>query len=181
MWPAFSVPETQQVTRLARISGVVYDSLSGGPLRGADVQLLPASGTGRARDAVTDSSGRFVLADVDTGAYLVGAFHPRLDSLGIELPPVELQVSGSDPVEMNLAVPSRRSMRTITSVTLAAMPSTRNVAPARPPGRSICQRSTKLPSLKNPWGVDTWRASAGSRTLTASRASPCAGTFHMTS
>lgn len=110
VWPALPAQQVTPASRLARISGVIFDSLANAPLRGADVQLLPASGTGRARDAVTDANGHYVLTDVDTGAYLVGAFHPKLDSLGIELPPVELQVSGNEPVEMNLAVPSRRSI-----------------------------------------------------------------------
>lgn len=109
-WPAVPGLGGQASRQLARVSGIVFDSLASAPLPGADVQLLPANGTGRARDAVTNAEGRFVVTDVDSGTYLVGAFHPRLDSLGIELPPVEVHIAGSDPVEMNLAVPSRRAI-----------------------------------------------------------------------
>jgi hypothetical protein len=90
------------------IHGVVTDSLRGGRLRGATVQLVPAmtpwlSGA----EALTDSTGSFTLTDVALGDYLVGFRHPRLDSLGMDNITRSIRVSTALADSMlTLAIPS---------------------------------------------------------------------------
>lgn len=68
----------------AAVSGIVRDGIARAPLVGAMVQLFGAdSGSRFGRSAVSDSLGRFTLADVPDGRYTLGFFHPMLDSLGV--------------------------------------------------------------------------------------------------
>lgn len=94
----------------ASVSGVVYDSLAGAPLAGADVQLLRADSSGASLVTATDSAGRFTIAYVAEGAWLVGVFHPRLDSLGVALPTVRLQLRAGENAGLQLAIPPRAAL-----------------------------------------------------------------------
>jgi hypothetical protein len=93
------------------VSGTVYDSLAAHPLAGAFVQLAPSDLGGRLWSGRTDSLGSFSIADVPSGDYLVGFTHPELDSLGLEIPPMNLPGAGSDSIRLALAIPSARSVR----------------------------------------------------------------------
>lgn len=88
------------------VGGIVHDSITGTPLSGAVVQLV---GSGEAaafvRTVVSDSLGRFSIGDIESGRYMLGFFHPQVDSLGVELPPREILVDGR-PVRVDLATPS---------------------------------------------------------------------------
>lgn len=69
----------------ASITGIVYDSIAGAPLAGANVQLAAADSLGRfSGGAVSDSLGRFAIDGVPNGRYLIGFLHPMLDSLGLQ-------------------------------------------------------------------------------------------------
>ena len=94
------------------VSGIVHDSIGGKPLAGSVVQLV-ASGapTPLARTAISDSLGRFTLDDVPAGRYMLGFFHPMLDSLGVEPPVREVNVAGGLPVRADLAIPSPARLR----------------------------------------------------------------------
>ncbi len=95
---------------MALVTGTVYDSLSEGPLVGADVQLLRQGAPARVYDARTDSAGRFTIADVDGGTYVAGFFHPRIDSLGIEVPTQRITLAPAGRAELQLATPSRATL-----------------------------------------------------------------------
>ena len=96
----------------ATVSGVVRDSIAHAPLPGAVVQLVAADGQSRAaRTAVADSLGRFALDDVPDGRFLLGFFHPVLDSLGLEPTLREVSVLGHLPVRADLATPSPAQLR----------------------------------------------------------------------
>jgi hypothetical protein len=97
-------------TGAATISGIVFDSLSGAPLAGADVQFVRDGTPTRVYDVRSDSAGRFIVADAEDGSYLAGFFHPRLDSLGIDIPPSRVAVTAGATVELVLASPSRRTI-----------------------------------------------------------------------
>jgi hypothetical protein len=89
------------------ISGVVHDSISGGPLAGATVQVVPRDDpSALALTSLSDSIGRYVVNDVPLGNYRIGFFHPMLDSLGIEAPLREVHVDSYSPVIADLSVPS---------------------------------------------------------------------------
>lgn len=104
--PYKRVPErTQQ--RQARVSGVVYDSVAHVGLPGALVQLVATTPGGSVRLAtVSDSAGRFVFPAVERGRFVVGFFHPKLDSLGVEAPLSPLVVGEEVSLAVDLAVPS---------------------------------------------------------------------------
>jgi hypothetical protein len=87
----------------------VYDSVAGAPLARADVQVL-AEGGGRGYDVRTDTTGRFAIDGIEAGSYLVGFFHPRLDSLGVDLPAARVVIADGARAEVALAVPSRETV-----------------------------------------------------------------------
>ena len=93
------------------ISGLVRDSLSGKPLGGATVQLVPSATPWLAgRTVRSDSLGRFSIDTVAPGQYLFGFQHPRLDSLGMEAVTRTLDVFGSVKIlRADLALPSGRT------------------------------------------------------------------------
>jgi hypothetical protein len=91
----------------------VYDSLAGAPLAAALVQFMPLEGSlaGVARRTVeTDSAGAFDGLDLPAGRYLVGFFHPRLDSLGLEPPTRRLELRAGRASRVELGVPSAVSI-----------------------------------------------------------------------
>ena len=93
------------------VRGAVYDSIARRPLAGATVQLSGAgdSVTGRTYSAVTDTTGRFAIANVLPGRYVAGFFHPALDSLGFTLGTRSVVLAGANEV-VTLAVPSARTV-----------------------------------------------------------------------
>ena len=89
----------------ATIAGVVFDSLNGRFLSGADVIIQGAKAT-----LLTDSLGKFRMDSLSPGTYQVGVFHPMLDTLGISLASAPFRV-GTDSVSVVLlAVPSARTI-----------------------------------------------------------------------
>ena len=96
----------------ASISGVVRDSLARIPLGGAMVQLDSTDSLAPGgRTTTADAMGRYTLADVPDGRYLIGFHHPVLDSLGVEAPLRDVHVTGSRPVRADLATPSPARLR----------------------------------------------------------------------
>ena len=96
----------------ARVTGIVHDSIAGAPLRGATVQLVAIDNPTRiGRTVSSDSSGRFAFGDVSDGRYLVGFFHPMLDSLGLDPVLREIAVAAGRPVRADLAIPSVGRLR----------------------------------------------------------------------
>lgn len=96
--------------RTLRLMGLVHDSLTGFPLRGAVVQLIEDDASNGARSVVSDDRGRFQFADLAPGRYRVGFHHPRLDTLGIEAPVRSVNVQ-ADVTDLLLAVPSAVALR----------------------------------------------------------------------
>lgn len=81
--------------------GVVGDSIHGGPLVGAVVQIV-----GTDRKGTTDSSGRFRIDSIPPGAYKLTMSHPLLDSLGVVIQTNEVQFPPSRYALIALATPS---------------------------------------------------------------------------
>lgn len=97
-------------TRPGRIEGVVYDSVAKKPLTGATVQLLRTGGQADMRSATADSEGRFRFDSVAAGEWTVGAWHPRLDSLGVVQLARGTTVDAGKRRLLNLAIPSPTSI-----------------------------------------------------------------------
>ncbi|HET9777305.1 MAG TPA: carboxypeptidase regulatory-like domain-containing protein [Gemmatimonadaceae bacterium] len=107
------VTDTARPHSSAIISGNVRDSIAHTPLGGSTVQLIAAENQASfARTAVADSLGRFAIADVPDGRYVLGFFHPLLDSLGVEPPTREVRIEGQQSVHVDLATPSAVRLRT---------------------------------------------------------------------
>ncbi|MCC6927717.1 MAG: carboxypeptidase regulatory-like domain-containing protein [Gemmatimonadaceae bacterium] len=89
----------------ARVVGIVYDSISHATLSGAVVQLVSQRGTLRLT-ATTDSTGRYAFAAVERGTFLLGFYHAKLDSLGVEAPTSTIDVRDDEVLAIDLAVPA---------------------------------------------------------------------------
>lgn len=81
--PAMARTSTAQSVSRGRVQGVVYVSVSRRPLSQATVQLLRVGSDSGMRTAEADSAGRFRVDSVTAGDSLVGAWHARLDSVGL--------------------------------------------------------------------------------------------------
>ena len=89
------------------VTGVVWDSVAKMPLVGATVQLVAADNPARfTRTAPSNILGRFTLNDIPAGRYIIGFFHPVLDSIGVQAPLREVHVAGDRPVMVDVAIPS---------------------------------------------------------------------------
>jgi len=84
------------------LRGVVYDSLiTSAPLEGAEVWIESTN-----RMAKSDGVGRFALSALAPGHYLLTFYHPMLDSAGISLPAVGVDVVAGESTTVALATPS---------------------------------------------------------------------------
>lgn len=98
----------------ATVVGVVRDSIARAPLVDATVQLVAANDPARLlRTTSSDSLGRFMLKDVPLGTYLLGFFHPILDSLGVEIPLRQVRIDSAVSIRAELAVPSAARLRSV--------------------------------------------------------------------
>lgn len=106
------VQASQDTPRAAgtTISGSVFDSLANRGLAGANVQIANARDGTWSRMATADESGRFQFADVPIGTYLLGFFHPKLDSLSISSQTLRVDVRTEQPMQVRLAIPSARTL-----------------------------------------------------------------------
>jgi hypothetical protein len=94
-------PPDAQRSAVASLQGVVFDSLRGAPLSGVRVFL---SGTSHA--SLSDEHGRFRIDSIKPGAYLVSILEPRLDTLMLEPPSMQLTFSAGRTTTAQLALPS---------------------------------------------------------------------------
>jgi hypothetical protein len=92
------------------VRGVVFDSLEMRPLREATVQMLDTSGIAWSKIVNTDSTGTFEFTGAPDGAYLIGFFHAKLDSLGLASQTLRLNVRAGPPIQLRLAIPSARAI-----------------------------------------------------------------------
>lgn len=107
---ALSTPAVAQ--QRGTLRGTVTDSIAGGPLRDATVQLVSRGAEApTSRTATSDSLGRFTFEDVPAGEYLVGFLHPALDALGLEPIARAVRVTGSGELRADLATPSPARLR----------------------------------------------------------------------
>jgi hypothetical protein len=91
--------------RSMAVSGVVFDSLAGAPLAGATVQWAHETDRNRTYTTQSDSTGRYALPAVRLGRYIVGFFHPSVDALGVDLPPILVELAGDSAARVDLATP----------------------------------------------------------------------------
>ena len=87
----------------ARVTGIVFDSLSMQPLAGASVLA-----SGSPLVAKSDAQGRWSM-DVDSvgaGTHTFSFFHPALDSLGIAPPTRTIELRAGQNAILDLAMPS---------------------------------------------------------------------------
>lgn len=95
------------------VAGTVYDSLAGRPLAGAIVQLAIKGSQARVVSTTTGAGGEFEFAGVQPGSYIIGFFHPALDSLGLVAPPRSLEIPDATLAHVALAFPSAVTIRNV--------------------------------------------------------------------
>ncbi|MEO6525418.1 MAG: carboxypeptidase regulatory-like domain-containing protein [Gemmatimonadaceae bacterium] len=83
------------------LQGVAVDSIHGGPLIGALIQL---EGTDRA--AITDTLGRFLVDSIKPGSYKIAVDHPILDTLGIMLSTEPVIIAVNEVTRFVVAIPT---------------------------------------------------------------------------
>jgi len=88
------------------LTGMVYDSLEGGPLAGVTVRLEGAN-----RKTRTDPRGFFTFQRVPAARYAVTFEHPGLSWLGEVTEPATAQVTPGFPSEVRLATPGPVTLR----------------------------------------------------------------------
>lgn len=91
--------------RTAVLRGVVFDSTEMKALGGARVAVL---GTTAMTDA--DADGRFELSGIPAGKHAVSFFHTRLQALGVSAPSRQISFDAGQTVEVELSVPSERTL-----------------------------------------------------------------------
>ena len=99
----------------AQAHGVVMDSVHRRPLAAATVVATPGAGvTDTTFHAVlTDARGRFGFEGLRAGRYLLTVEHPWIDSTGIGVPPVTVDVPPSGEVTAALGIPSTATLRRV--------------------------------------------------------------------
>jgi hypothetical protein len=95
---------------VAAVTGVVFDSLTMRGLSGATVQLVTVGGQAASRSTRSDAAGLFAFADVPVGSYLLGFFHPKLDSLGLTSETKRLDLRVDEPLQTRLTIPSGKTI-----------------------------------------------------------------------
>jgi hypothetical protein len=93
------------------VSGTVYDSLAGRPLAGALVQIAETGKGARVLIDTSGSDGGFEIADVPPGSYIIGFFHPALDSLGLGVATRSVEIASAAPTHVAMAIPSASTIR----------------------------------------------------------------------
>jgi hypothetical protein len=97
-------PAARVVT--ATISGTVYDSVGKRGLGEAFVQLVPHADVSKGVSTVADAQGRYRFDGVAAGTYLLGFYHPVLDSLSLTAPVTRVDVRTTGDIRAPLAIPS---------------------------------------------------------------------------
>ena len=96
--------------RTVAVTGVVFDSLAMRGLARAAVQLMTVGAQSTVRNARSDASGAFRFDDVPLGSYVLGFFHPKLDSLGWDGETLRLDLRTETPLATQLSIPSGRTV-----------------------------------------------------------------------
>ena len=111
--PGFVQAQAAASTPAARVTGVVFDSITMRPLTGAVVQLalVPVSGTiDTVRAMLTDSLGRYDFTGIPAGTYLLGFQHVAVDSLGLRGPLQRVDVRTASTIQAPMSVPSMQAI-----------------------------------------------------------------------
>jgi TonB-dependent Receptor Plug Domain. len=102
-------------TSAAQARGVVMDSVHRRPLGAATVIATPSAGLADTgfHAALTDARGRFAFEGLRSGRYLLTVEHPWIDSTGIGVPPVTVDVPAGGDVTTALGIPSTATLRRV--------------------------------------------------------------------
>jgi hypothetical protein len=111
---AFALPAEAQAPVRARITGIIWDSVTMRPMRGATVRIVRADNLAEGRSATTDVTGSFRYDTVPAGTWLATYLHPVLDSVRIEPAIVRIDITDSSTVDLPLATPSVRTVINLT-------------------------------------------------------------------
>lgn len=108
-------PVARAEAQSARVTGTVTDSVHRAPLADATVIATPLA---PAQDTVfhatrTSAQGQFTLDGLRSGRYVISVEHPFTDSIGLTVPPREVEVTSGGATSLALALPSVATVRRI--------------------------------------------------------------------
>ncbi|MHB8837727.1 MAG: carboxypeptidase-like regulatory domain-containing protein [Gemmatimonadaceae bacterium] len=95
------------------LRGTVFDSIAGAPLAGARVEVAARGSASAPHSAVTDASGRFEVAALPSGVFVVGFYHDNLTALGLEAPLTTVELGLDSVVTVHLGIPSAAVVRVL--------------------------------------------------------------------
>ncbi len=95
---------------VARLRGVVYDSVAQAPLADALVRVFRSDSAAEGVYARSDAAGAFTVPTLRAGTWLVSFLHPRLDVLRIEAPVARVEVVEAGEIALTLALPSAATL-----------------------------------------------------------------------
>ena len=101
--PLAAQDQPQPATHVVR--GIVFDSVAGAPLANATVQLRSRDSATLVFSTTTDAAGRYRVAGVPQGRFLIGFYHDALTALGLDTPLRTFEVKTDTSVTVNLAIP----------------------------------------------------------------------------
>jgi len=104
--PAIGQDAPRRELGYGAISGLAVDSLRGGVLVGARVEI---EGTRHA--GITDSAGRFTIDSVPPGSHRLFLVHPLFDTLGLSVVSPSIAFSPGKTAAVVMAVPSARTVQ----------------------------------------------------------------------
>ena len=114
-----------QSENIARIVGVVFDSVHARPLAGAHVIAVGTGSRSEVRsEASTDSAGRYRIDSLPAGHYIVGFENALLDSLEVTVSPREANLTAGQVATLDLALPPAAKLRSAVCLGAALPPET---------------------------------------------------------
>lgn len=102
---AVSLLPLATVAAQGTVTGTITDSVNHRPLVGAMIQIV-ADSAKHVKTVSSDSLGEYRFESLPSGSYLLGFFHPTLDSLGLDIVPKRILVRGVGEQRVDLAIPS---------------------------------------------------------------------------
>jgi hypothetical protein len=136
-------------SRVASLTGTVYDSIQGGAAGGVTVYLA-----GTIHSDSTDVNGRYRFDSLPPGRYTIAFDVPTLDSLGIAAPYASVELHAGTLTTANLAVPS-------VPVVLAALCPGAGTSGERGLVAGVVRDAASAKPLVNAEVVLTWQARKG--------------------
>jgi hypothetical protein len=103
-----AVAQTPPAPATSSVAGVVRDSLRGGVLSDAIIQLV--QGGVVKREAIGKENGTYTIENMPAGTYMLRMLHPSLDTLGMAVTSPEFAIAAGQRGNIDLSIPPARRL-----------------------------------------------------------------------